>query len=98
MRRITVGVHSDNMSLKDKLHDKTDMTATDDDARNFGIREAKWHMERAKEILEESLSDPERFRRETLDSYRFMAPFLAVMLCASTASSRTESDNHPPQS
>lgn len=73
-------------------------TTNDDDARNFGIREAKWHMERAKEILEESLADPERFRRETLDSYRFMAPFLAVMLCASSAASRTESDTPPPQS
>lgn len=46
----------------------------------FVVDEALFHLNRAKEILDEGMRNPEAYRRESRDNYRFMAPYVALML------------------
>ncbi len=66
-------------------------------AKDYCIKEAAWHIERANEILREGLSDPERFREESQKTYKTMAPFVATMMCYSILT-ETHGESHTPPS
>jgi hypothetical protein len=53
---------------------------TDVDSIQYCIQEAQYHLDKAKEILEEALSNPRRYRDETRENYRHMAPYLLCMM------------------
>jgi len=66
------------------------------DYTQYYLREAMWHLDRAKYILEEGQKDPEKFYRETQHSYSVMAPFTAMMMYASLCQSSKDDDTPTP--
>jgi hypothetical protein len=53
---------------------------TNVDSLQYCIREAQFHLDKAKEILDEALSNPERYRQETTENYMHMAPYFLCMM------------------
>jgi hypothetical protein len=53
---------------------------TNVDSLQYCIREAQFHLDKAKEILDEALSNPRRYREETMEHYRHMAPYFLCMM------------------
>lgn len=53
---------------------------TNIDSIQYCIREAQFHLDKAKEILEEAIVNPTRYREETTENYRHMAPYLMCMM------------------
>jgi 1,2-phenylacetyl-CoA epoxidase catalytic subunit len=51
-----------------------------DDYKDYCIREAKFHLDRAREILMEAMQDPKKYHDETKKTYEFMAPWYAMMM------------------
>lgn len=51
-----------------------------DDYKDYCIREAKFHLDRAREILTEAMQDPKKYHDETKKTYEFMAPWYAMMM------------------
>lgn len=47
---------------------------------DFCIKEVVFHLDRAKHILQEGLKDPEKYRRESQQSYHVMAKAFPLML------------------
>lgn len=50
------------------------------DYKEYCIREAQFHVNRAREILEDGLKDPKKYYEETTETYRLMAPWYAMMM------------------
>jgi len=50
------------------------------DYKDYCIREAQFHVHRAREILEEGLKDPKKYYEETTETYRIMAPWYTMMI------------------
>jgi len=53
---------------------------TNVDSIQYCIREAQFHLDKAKEILDEALSNPGRYREETMEQYQHMAPYFLCMM------------------
>lgn len=56
----------------------------------YAIREAQWHLEQASQILQEARADPARYRNETTEQYRLLAPWIALMIHSRFQSSGTQ--------
>jgi hypothetical protein len=71
------------------------MTTTDEDSDSvrFVIDEALFHLNRAKEILDEGMRDPDAYRMETRENYRFMAPYVTLMLMSFMQQQQNESQS-----
>lgn len=50
------------------------------DYKDYCIREAQFHVNRAKEILDEGLKDPQKYYEESTETYKFMAPWYTMMM------------------
>lgn len=61
------------------------------DYKDYCIREAQFHVHRAREILEEGLKDPQKYYEETRETYRVMAPWYAMMMYTAIHSRPDES-------
>lgn len=47
---------------------------------DYCIKEVNFHLDRVKYILEEGLKDPEKYQRESEESYAIMAKVFPLML------------------
>jgi len=72
------------------------MTTTeeeDTDSVRFVVDEALFHLNRAKEILDDGMRNPDAYRRETREHYRFMAPYVSLMLMSFMQQQQNESQS-----
>lgn len=63
------------------------------DSVRFVVDEALFHLNRAKEILDEGMRNPEAYRRDTRENYRFMAPYVTLMLMSFMQQQQNESQS-----
>lgn len=50
------------------------------DYKDYCIKEAQFHLDRAREILTDGLRDPKKYHDDTKETYRLMAPWYAMMI------------------
>jgi hypothetical protein len=50
------------------------------DYKDYCIKEAQFHLNRARDILTEGLQNPKKYHDETKKTYEFMAPWYAMMM------------------
>lgn len=60
---------------------------------DYCIKEVIFHLDRAKHILEEGLKDPERYEKESKQSYEVMAKAFPMMLLFSQLTPPSSSDD-----
>ena len=64
-----------------------------DEHVQFCVDEAKYHLERAREILTEEIKNPAKYHEETLHSYKLMAKAFPVLVWMSHNESHTPEDS-----